>query len=42
MDCAREIRGIASIANAVAPVPATALSPSGLPRGFRKPMRVWP
>src|SRR4051812_41610710 len=34
------MRGMASIANAVAPVRASASSPSGLPRGLRKPTNV--
>jgi hypothetical protein len=37
MDCAREMRGIASIANAVAPVFAIAWLPAPFVSGARKP-----
>jgi hypothetical protein len=40
IDCAREIRGIASIANAVAPVAAIARAPSAFVSGARKPIRT--
>ncbi len=42
IDWAREMRGIASIANAVAPVAAIACSPSALVSGARKPIRTEP
>jgi hypothetical protein len=42
IDCARLIRGIRSIASAVAPVAAMAASPSGSPSGLRKPTRIVP
>ena len=40
IDWAREMRGIASIANAVAPVAAIACRPSALVSGARKPIRT--
>ena len=40
IDCAREMRGIASIANAVAPVFAIAWLPAPLVSGARKPTRT--
>ena len=44
IDCAREMRGIASIANAVAPASASACVVCGLDSGARKPIRIepWP
>jgi hypothetical protein len=41
IDCAREIRGIASIAKAVAPVRAIAETLSPSVRGARKPISTW-
>src|SRR4051794_23353721 len=42
MDCARVIRGIASIAKLVTPTSASDLASSGLVSGSRKPIRTWP
>ena len=42
IDCAREIRGIASIANAVAFASASARVVCGLVSGARKPIRIEP
>jgi hypothetical protein len=38
IDCAREMRGIASIAKAVTPAAVSAAATSGSDRGARKPM----